>query len=86
MLAQPAWQDYEGRGKGKGYATYKRSQRETREIGDVSTQAIGKRGIWARDTLRVRLRAAPAARTVSPYWLQKAITQLCSSLFPMVYC
>ena len=42
ILAQPAWQDYEGRGKGKGYAAYKRFQRETREIRDVSTQARKK--------------------------------------------
>ena len=42
MLAQPSWQDYEGLGKGKGYATYKRFQRETREIEDVSTQARKK--------------------------------------------
>lgn len=42
MLAQPAWQDYEGLGKGKGYAAYKRFQRETREIRDVSTQARKK--------------------------------------------
>ena len=42
MLAQPSWQDYEGLGKGEGYATYKRFQRETREIGDVSTQARKK--------------------------------------------
>ena len=47
MLAQPSWQDYEGLGKGKGYAAYKRFQRETREIGDVSTQARKKGNLGA---------------------------------------
>lgn len=45
MLAQSVWQDYEGLGKGKGYAPYKRFQRQTREIGDVSTQARKKENL-----------------------------------------